>query len=221
MRPYPYSETGLPVQLPSPLEQAIIAGQLEETQTLLLDKTLDLHAFVKDPGALGGNYLHLAAVHDQSAIVPILVKYGVKLEEQRGPGSETPLHMAARLGKVKAICALVKSGAMLHARDDYARTPLHVAILAQQWDAARQLIKLGARIDIRDAQDKGPLDDVYTQSIRLELSQLHSSKKPFQGVRAPFVRLFDWSMGNTKPAIPSAQNPPISSGPLLGRTTVV
>lgn len=64
----------------------------------------------------------------------------------------TGLHAAAAKGDVAEIGKLLKAGAPVDAKDNYARTPLHVAIYRKQGPAALALIKGGADPNALEAQ---------------------------------------------------------------------
>lgn len=62
------------------------------------------------------------------------------------------LHAAAAAGNIDDIEKLVKSGAVIDARDGHARTPLHVSTFMGKREAARRLMQLGADPNALDVQ---------------------------------------------------------------------
>lgn len=79
------------------------------------------------------------------------------------------LHAAAAKGDTAGIARLLKSGAEIDARDNFARTPLHVAIYRSKGPAALGLIKGGADANALEAQQ---YDIVTIASVANDLPML-------------------------------------------------
>jgi ankyrin repeat protein len=75
----------------------------------------------------------------------------------RGENGLTPLHIAAKLGRVEIIRRLVTKGADPNARGRNSATPLHLAAESGQEEAARFLVELGADVNARDESGRTPL----------------------------------------------------------------
>lgn len=69
----------------------------------------------------------------------------------------TPLHIAAKFGRVEIIRRLVTKGADPNARGRNSATPLHLAAESGQEEAARLLVELGADVNARDESGRTPL----------------------------------------------------------------
>jgi len=69
----------------------------------------------------------------------------------------TPLHYAARGGKLKVVEILVKSGAQIDGQDFIGRTALHYAAERGKLKVVEILVKSGAQIDVQDRDGRTPL----------------------------------------------------------------
>ena len=69
----------------------------------------------------------------------------------------TPLHIAAKLGRVEVIKVLFVRGADPNSRDRNSATPLHLAAESGQEEAVRLLVELGADVNARDESGRTPL----------------------------------------------------------------
>ena len=109
-----------------------------------------LFALSADPHAEddhGTNLIDLAAAGGHSAIVNLLRKMGVK--------NKNPLHVAAGLGDVKKVKALLNGGRDVNERDSFGATPLLIAIVSGQEEVVDFLIS-------RKANPKIAAKDGYT-----------------------------------------------------------
>lgn len=80
----------------------------------------------------------------------------VAAEKVTEPG-ETPLHVAAKVGDVEAIRALLQKGADLNARRDDGRSPLSGALSNGQTEVAGMLLSVGADPNTVDETGEAPL----------------------------------------------------------------
>lgn len=111
----------------------------------LIKKQIKLNA--RD--AEGNLPLHTAAKHNKSAIIDLLVKDAeVGFDVRSSLTDETPLHVAAKFGRLRAMEHLIKLGADVNAKNMGAATPLHQAIMAGQLEAVTTLIKAHADLTI-------------------------------------------------------------------------
>ena len=109
-----------------------------------------LFALSADPHAEddhGTNLIDLAAAGGHSAIVNLLRKMGVK--------NKNPLHVAAGLGDVKKVKALLSGGRNVNERDSFGATPLLIAIVSGQEEVVDFLLS-------RKANPKIAAKDGYT-----------------------------------------------------------
>lgn len=63
------------------------------------------------------------------------------------PGGETPLHAAARLGRIFMTRLLLKHGADIEVTNSAAQTPIYVALASGRTQVAELLLKNGAQLD--------------------------------------------------------------------------
>lgn len=106
----------------TPLADAALKGDL--------DGVRDLLAHGARPGAVsqaGTQPIHDAALGDNAEVIRELVKHGANVDARTRDEAQTPLHIAAAMGKMNAIKALVALGADLTIRDIEGRTPLDAA----------------------------------------------------------------------------------------------
>jgi len=85
-----------------------------------------------------------AMLHDHREVVELLV----------AEGADIPLHLAAYVGDVERVRALLDSGTDVNTRDPHGWTPLHCAISQNQVAVARLLVARGADPDAV-AEDEG------------------------------------------------------------------
>lgn len=99
----------------------------------------------------------------------------------------TGLHAAAAKGDTAEIAKLLKSGAPVDAKDNYARTPLHVAIYRSQGPAAVALIKGGADPNALEFQkyDIVTIASVADDVPMLKLSLANGAKAT--NITSPYV----------------------------------
>lgn len=69
----------------------------------------------------------------------------------------TPLHCAARMGKLEVIDYLLSKGAQIDAADSLGATPLVYAVVAGQVAAVKHLVRCGAKLQTSDADGNTPL----------------------------------------------------------------
>ncbi len=106
----------------TPLAEAALQGDLESVRALL--------ARGAKPGAIsriGTQPIHDAALGDHPEVIRELVKQGAEVNARTRDEAQTPLHVAAAMGRTKAVEALVALGADRTLKDAQGRTPLETA----------------------------------------------------------------------------------------------
>ena len=122
-----------------PLADAALKGDLDGVRTLL--------AHGARPNAIrqaGTQPIHDAALGDNAEVIRELVMHGADVNARTRDEVQTPLHIAAAMGKTKAVEALVALGADLTIKDSKGRTPLDAAERAGLTDAAAFLRRAAA-----------------------------------------------------------------------------
>jgi len=123
----------------TPLADAALKGDLDNVRVLL--------AHGARPNAIsqaGTQPIHDAALGDSPAVIRELVKQGADVNARTRDEVQTPLHMAAAMGKMRAVEALVGLGADLTMKDSKGRTPLDAAERAGLADVAAYLRRAAA-----------------------------------------------------------------------------
>lgn len=140
----------------SVLHFAAEGGLDERTIALLQAKGIPLD----DRTPSGAAALHFASVKS----IPVLVQAGQPVNVVDSEG-RTPLHAAARNGRLDVINELIRSGASVFAADKKGRTPLHLAVLGRSTEVVDALLAAGAPRTVRD-QDGNTPRDLYQESVR-------------------------------------------------------
>jgi len=123
----------------TPLADAALKGDLDGVRLLL--------AHGARPNAIGQDGtqpIHGAALGDSAEVIRELLKQGANVNARTRDEVQTPLHMAAAMGKMKAVEALVALGADLTMKDSKGRTPLDAAERAGLTDVAAFLRRAAA-----------------------------------------------------------------------------
>ncbi len=102
------------------LDEAIRKGCMDVVREIAKIKPELLHSTPIRPP------LHLAARHDNIAIMKFLIAAGVNVNG-KSPHHWTPLHIASEYGNVDAISLLIAAGANLEATDNEGLTPYELA----------------------------------------------------------------------------------------------
>ncbi len=132
----------------TPLELAI-----SRKQNAFVNTILSIPQFTDAVLGLPGKALHMAAIHNNAAILPLLLtRNPASLNSQTNLG-ETPLLLAVRYNNIDVVNALLANPATdttLSNHRDY--TPLQVACYRENYDMIRLLIESG-RIDVAQLRE--------------------------------------------------------------------
>ncbi|MGR9101114.1 MAG: ankyrin repeat domain-containing protein [Gammaproteobacteria bacterium] len=71
------------------------------------------------------HFLHVAVMANHPPFIEFLVRNGADLNDPTFMDGVSPLHFAASLGHLDAVCSLILSGANIEIRDKKGNTPLH------------------------------------------------------------------------------------------------
>jgi ankyrin repeat protein len=97
--------------------------------------------------------------NDYYAVIDIITKKPELVNEKDTSGN-TPLHIAATLGRREIAILLLSNDANVNAKDIYLRTPLHAAALNKRYKGTIQaLIENGANVNAKDQWGSTPLED--------------------------------------------------------------
>lgn len=124
----------------TPLANAALKGDVETVRALLAHG-----ARVSSVGPTGAQAIHEAALGDSAEVIRELVKQGADVNARtRDEAVQTPLHIAATMGKAKAVEALVAVGADLGLKDASGRTAVQAAERAGLEEVATVLRRAAA-----------------------------------------------------------------------------
>lgn len=114
----------------------------------------------------GETPLHFAAMHNDYALIELLVRHNANTHAQNFAGY-TPLHFAAQNGNEASATALFLSGADLNTREMYCGyTPLHLAVIGQFEHTVKAMVFLGAKINQSDYCGLTAMDRCKSKEIR-------------------------------------------------------
>lgn len=122
----------------APLADAALKGDTDGVRLLL--------AHGAKPNAVskaGTQPIHDAALGDSAEVIRELVDHGAQVNARTRDENQTPLHMAAAMGKMKAIEALLELGADLTSKDSSGSSPLEAAERAGLTDVVAFLRRAG------------------------------------------------------------------------------
>ena len=136
---------------PTPLMMAVETGNQAKVEALLA-----AGAEVNVMSGSGRTACWLAALHDKSEVLALLLRHGADPELSpparsldRGSG-KTPLQIAAEMGHQEAVRTLLEAGANPNRRGGWGWTPLMSAADARIEEVVALLLAFGADPDMRD-----------------------------------------------------------------------
>jgi ankyrin repeat protein len=119
--------------------------------------------------------IHDAAEADDAGRIKELLAKDPKLVRLAGKDDLTPLHSAARQGKLKAVAVLLEHGADVNAADKHGCTPLHSAVYGKHTRVAEFLLDHGANVNAARTDGTTPLyyaaAEAMTNLVSLLLKQ--------------------------------------------------
>ncbi|XP_076873336.1 CARD- and ANK-domain containing inflammasome adapter protein [Brachyhypopomus gauderio] len=154
-----------PEETSNAILRAVSTGDLSSLQKLMRGTN------VNDRNESSDTLLHLAAKHDQVAVINFLLCQGANLDLRDHKG-RTALHRAAEAGHTAAAVALVRSGADIHALDQESKTPQHLAAQNRHDGTVRALVLEEARsfrdhttfLHMAAMEDDSALADILLQN---------------------------------------------------------
>ena len=140
---------GVNVGDPSPLNQAVVAGNRAMTE-LLLNRGADVNA-----NGSQGTPLHQAANWGFQAVTEALLSAHADVNALN-QGGVTPLFLAASAGREKIVQMLLAAGAKVNLKDDKGRTVLNYAI-GNSPEIFQALLDAGTNPNTEDSSGRTPL----------------------------------------------------------------
>ena len=153
----------------TPLHYAASQGFAhEEIAELLIDKGADVNA----KNNKGITPLDVAITRHWTHIADLLRKHGGKA------GAEDSIHVAARIGNIKAVREHLDDGADVNVRDEDESTPLHQAAFYGYVKTTELLVDKGADVNAQMDDGRTPLDIAIMRSARpiADLLRKHGGK---------------------------------------------
>ena len=123
--------------------QAAIAGGYDEAVVYLLYNGAEVNAL----GLNGLTPLHAAAVFDRPSIGAMLLKRGAKVSLTSNSQGFTPLHVAARGGKLDMVKLLIEARGNVNATGKRVDTPLTLAASQGHFAVVDYLLSHGAAVN--------------------------------------------------------------------------
>nr|WP_255565508.1 ankyrin repeat domain-containing protein [Wolbachia endosymbiont of Cylisticus convexus] len=105
----------------------------------------------------GSTLLHHAAFGNDPKLIKLLLnelRFDIDIINKEG---NTPLHVAARYGRLDAVKGLLTRGANIDARNNVNNTPLHIAARYGQLDVVKELLDKKAKIYTGNKAGNAPL----------------------------------------------------------------
>jgi len=124
----------------TPLADAAFRGNVDGVRLLLAHGAL-----VNAVSKAGTQPIHDAALGDSADVIRELAIHGADINARSRDDGQTALYMAAAMGKMKAVKALIALGADLAAKDSQGRTPLDAAERAGMTEVVALLKRTSAK----------------------------------------------------------------------------
>lgn len=132
---------------------ALVSHDWQKAQTILDQHPNFIHIRLKS----GGTLLHAAVYYESKEMLEFLIKNGANVNATSKDDDETPLHLAAIMGRCEMAILLLENGADVNYRDDGLATPLHLACLYSTEEMVNLLLSHGAEVDAKTEFGKTPL----------------------------------------------------------------
>jgi len=139
----------------TPLQEAVIRGDLAMAKALLDAKNSDINASDR----LGLRAIDLAVINNRHEIVKALLAKGANLEGNNHelPLTNSPLYLAVLLGDRDMVRLLLKHHANVNGQSLFQDTPLHCAVTCRRGNIVEDLLAHGADVSIRNQYGQTPL----------------------------------------------------------------
>lgn len=155
-----------------------------------------------DPGdKRGQTALHLACGVDGDRdlwkLVEMLLHNGADVNA-KSQNQRSPLHYAARWGKLESMRLLLENGSDLEAKDDSGDSALMGAVCYNELEAVRLLLDAGAEVDSKNSLGRTPLHNVISLEVTEEL--LNRGTNPCERDKDDWTP-FDLAFSNNQPVV--------------------
>lgn len=127
------------------LHRAAREGHVE-----IVEKLLESGASVCLEDLYGHLPLHVASMSGHPKIVQLLLNQDCDALDKMSSTKLSPLHCAAKEGKLEVVKLLLERGASLNVQNSYGHTPLMLAVSEDYIDVVRLLVDAGADLFVRD-----------------------------------------------------------------------
>ena len=136
-----------------PIHTAILNNQIQNVKLLLNVK--DVETLADSKGCVA---LHYAAIYSENEMLQLCCDLSTNIDSTDALG-RSPLLLAASLGRLATMKALIERGAQLNLTDSHGFTVLHHAVQSGDLDGVSWLINHATvDINVQDADKKTPLD---------------------------------------------------------------
>ena len=105
----------------------------------------------------GNTALKIAAKKNHKELAEFLISQGAEVNSRNRKRHSTPLHAAAKRGRLGIVKLLIKNGAMLDAKTKNRQTPLHLAAKKDRALVVEELLSAGASLEPIDQRGATPL----------------------------------------------------------------
>jgi hypothetical protein len=121
---------------------------------------------MKTKNALDEDLYNFAKQGDHFSCIEA-IKAGADVNSKHGSGEWTALHVAAHWGFATICSELIKSGALLDARNDRGETPLYISADNSRHDICEVLLKSGANVNARTNYAWGPIEKPARNGLKV------------------------------------------------------
>ena len=123
--------------------------------------------------------IHDASIRGDTVRIQSILRSDPRAVNAKTANGETPLHLAARHGRIEVVRLLIENKADVDMKDKSGETPLHEAAKMNQKEVAGMLIQSGADINARDNNGMTALKLAITIHNRevVELLKSHNASE--------------------------------------------